>query len=321
MSTLLRTLPLILLAGCAGDESLDTWTGQGVLVIEGATVFMSPRVGPIQGGVVVIVDGVIEAVGVSGDLFVPPPDLWIDGSGLSVLSGFWNGHARVERDLLDAAASLGPEELQQMVQERFTRYGFTTVVDTESSPGGLAVLIDRIQSGEVMGPRIVSAPGGGQAPVHLPDPSSPVWSSELLARLAATDVALVPGLGFMIQAEDRGPESGLGVPPLTVEGGLSALRGFVDAGGRIVFGTGAGYLAAYDPMPEHLLLEEAGIPFAARLAALTTEPAARFGYDFVGAVEPGMVADLVLVEGDPEVDAMAFGRVRLVLREGRPLFW
>jgi hypothetical protein len=33
-----------------------------------------------------------------------------------------------------------------------------------------------------------------------------------------------------------------------------------------------------------------------------------------------MVADLVLLDGDPEVDATAFTRVNLVLREGRPLF-
>ena len=95
----------------------------------------------------------------------------------------------------------------------------------------------------------------------------------------------------------------------------------MDLGGRLIFGTGAGYNPRYDPMSEHILLEEGAIPFASRLASLTTEPAVRFGYGYVGGVWPGMVADLVLVEGDPEVDVTAFGRVRLVLREGRPLFW
>jgi imidazolonepropionase-like amidohydrolase len=101
---------------------------------------------------------------------------------------------------------------------------------------------------------------------------------------------------------------------------LARLRGFVEGGGRLVFGTGGGFAGQFDPLTDHLLWEEAGIPFAIRLAALTSEAAARFGYLYVGAVEIGMVADLVLLDGDPEVDATAFTRVNLVLREGRPLF-
>jgi hypothetical protein len=34
-----------------------------------------------------------------------------------------------------------------------------------------------------------------------------------------------------------------------------------------------------------------------------------------------MVADLVLVDGDPEADITSLARIRLVLREGRTIFW
>ena len=246
-----------------------------------------------------------------GELPVPPADLWIDGSGLSLLPGFWNAHVRMDAEVLYAALSATGPEIEALVRNRFSRFGFTTVVDTNTPREALEPLIERIQSGEVMGPRIISVQGGAMGGVRFPDPSGPPWSSGALAPLANRDVAVVPGLALHFG------DSGAYDP----ERELSALHGFVERGGRLVFGTGAGYVPRYDPMPDHLLLDEGGITFADHLASLTSEPAIRFGHDYLGRVAPGMVADLVLLDGDPEMDVTAFGRVRLVLREGRALFW
>jgi hypothetical protein len=302
---------LIGAASCTAADAPEEWTGEGALVIEGATVFTSPRTPAIYDGAVLVVDGIIEAVGEVGSFLVPPSAARIDGVGLSVLAGFWNSQTRMEEDILVAARVGSAAELQGLVRERYTRFGFTSIVDTGTPWDELSVLVDRIQSGEVMGPRIVSALDDGTARVWLPSADQPIWPAELAGGFVAEDVAAVAGLGFLRAG---------GASPVAVDEALGMVRAFVGTGGRLVFGTGAGYVDAYDPLPDHFLLSDAGIAFDVRLASLTTEPALRFGYAYAGEIAPGMVADLVLLEGDPEVDVTAFGRVQMVLREARGLF-
>jgi len=308
---------LTLIPACQDEVVEERLDGTGMLAIVGATVFTSPAVDPIENGVVIIVDGVVEAVGPRGMVPVPPAAAVFDGTGHSVVAGFWNAHVRMDPEILEVAAAGSAAELQQLLQERFSRFGFTTLVETSTPRGELDVLIERIQSGEVLGPRIVAVGGAQVFGVHFPDAVEIPWSPSLLEHLRSEDVALVSGLGLLIEESALDPVGGAARVDLALE----RLDGFVGSGGRLLFGNGAGYASQYDPLSELLLLADAGIPFAHRLASLTTVPANRFGFAYLGGVEPGLVADLVLLEGDPEVDVTAFGRVRLVLREGRPLFW
>ena len=89
----------------------------------------------------------------------------------------------------------------------------------------------------------------------------------------------------------------------------------------LLFGTDAGYRAEVDPTAEHQLLAKAGLPFAARLAMLTTAPATRFGVAArTGRLAPGLDADLVVLDGDPRTDPTAFARVRTTVRRGVVLY-
>lgn len=293
----------------------------GILVIEGATIFTSPGVPPIEEGTIVIVDGVIEGVGPRGSVPIPSRAQILDGAGLSLTAGFWNVHVRIDDEILAAAESAPAEQLQGLLWERFTRFGYSTIVETSHTREELASLVNRIDSGEVMGPRILVTGGADVPRVYYPDPLVFPWTPEFLAGLASSDVALVTGLELQRQASSVMNDGDLDRVSAAMEAGLRELRPFEDRGGRLIFGTGAGYIEQYDPLSEHLLLEDAGVTFAARLAALTTEPAFRFGYDYLGPVETGMVADLVLMDGDPEADITSLARVRLVLREGRTIFW
>jgi hypothetical protein len=151
-----------------------------------------------------------------------------------------------------------------------------------------------------MGPRILVVGGLDVPRVHFPDPLAFPWSGEFLSGLIGGDIALVTGIEVQRRAATLLNNGNLDVVATSMNAALSALRPFEDQGGRLLFGTGSGYIDQYDPMSEHLLLEDAGLSFATRLAALTSEPSIRFGFDYLGAVEPGMVADLVLVDGDPE---------------------
>ena len=119
-------------------------------------VYVSPTDEPIRDGVVIIESGKIAAVGSRASLAVPHNLPAIDCSGLTVVAGFWNSHVHFfERKWANAAAIPAPE-LSRQLQDMFTRYGFTSVFDTGSMWENTRRIRDRIESGEVPGPRIRS---------------------------------------------------------------------------------------------------------------------------------------------------------------------
>lgn len=309
-----------LFAGCADEPAQDEWLGEGLVVIEGAMVFTSAHADPIPDGVVVILDGIIEAVGERGRVQVPPGARRMSASGLSVLPGFWNADVRIDAELRELALEGEAWELEEAIEERFTRFGFTTIVDTDSDFADLATLRERIGSWEVAGPRIF--PAGGGLPVGVAraveGPGAAAFpDAARLQDLAARDVALIPALSRLAApGETETPEAAAA----RTQAALDALADFVGRGGVLVFGTGAGYVPDFDPTVEFMLLDEAGVPFERILEALTAEPAARFGFDFTGMIEAGMIADLVLVDGDPSADIGALDRVRAVIRDGITIY-
>lgn len=308
------------LVGC-GDPAPDRDARAGdLLVIEGATVFTSALTDPIEDGVVVILDGVIEAVGVRGEVQVPPAARRIAAAGLSVLPGFWNADVRADEELLELAASGSSRELGEALQERFTRYGFTTIAETSTPIERLAPLMDRIAAGEVGGPRVVATEGrpvpgliwagSGEGPDPLSD-----WRSRVPA--SPSDAALVPSLTRVSTPRPGEPPEAAVARTSEL---LETLGEFVARGGALIFGSGAGYVPEFDPGLEYLLMEEGGVPAWQILDALTFEAAERFGHGYTGLVEPGMVADLVVVDGDPWGDPGALQRVLWVLRDGRTVY-
>ena len=93
------------------------------------------------------------------------------------------------------------------------------------------------------------------------------------------------------------------------------------AGRRILAGTDAaspGTAHGVSLHDELHLMVEAGLPTAAALAAATSAPAAALGLPDRGTLTPGLRADLLLVDGDPELDITATRRVAQVWRAGRP---
>lgn len=134
-------------------------TGNGVppIVLLGARIYASPFQGPIGNGVVVIRDGKIAAVGNRAQVLIPEGMGILDCSGMTIMAGFQNSHVHFSEAKWNDAAKLPAAQLTNQLREMFTRYGFTSVVDLGSYLQNTEALRERIDSGEVPGPRILTA--------------------------------------------------------------------------------------------------------------------------------------------------------------------
>ena len=92
----------------------------------------------------------------------------------------------------------------------------------------------------------------------------------------------------------------------------------------MIFGTGTPFAFGnffHSVMNEVRALKLAGLPNQAILRMATSDAATALGIsDRVGTTEPGKLADLVLLDGDPVSDIEALGRVDLVMKEGRVVY-
>ena len=150
-------------------------------------------------------------------------------------------------------------------------------------------------------------------------PSGGPWSASFVERLKAAHMALIPTLTLW-HVESRNEsreefEKGMN----TVV--LPQLRAYSEAGGQILFGTDVGYIEQFDTSEEFLWMSRAGMSFQQILAALTTNPAERFGYaNRSGRIAKGSDGDLVILSADPEQDINAFSKVRYTVRDGKVIY-
>jgi imidazolonepropionase-like amidohydrolase len=98
----------------------------------------------------------------------------LDCSRLTITTGFWNSHIHFTERKWEDAARIPAPELSGQLQAMLTQYGFTSVFDTGSMWDNTRRLRDRIESGEIPGPRIRSTgeilyPKGGSASDQILD--------------------------------------------------------------------------------------------------------------------------------------------------------
>jgi imidazolonepropionase-like amidohydrolase len=207
-------------------------------------------------------------------------------------------------------AQLTREELLVLVEEAH-RLGYRTCAHCEGLAGTeLAVEagVDTIEHGMYLNQR--------------PD---------LLERMAAQGQVLVPTLTFLLHVAGVEPsEAGAPSPwsPLLVELGrhnveqatltVAAAR---EAGVRLAMGSDAAPL--HRGARELLRMVEAGLSTEAALRAATAGGAYALGLEAeIGTIEPGRLADLLVVDGDPLSEPTLLcdrDRIWLVLRLGKPV--
>jgi imidazolonepropionase-like amidohydrolase len=135
--------------------------------------------------------------------------------------------------------------------------------------------------------------------------------------MAARGIALCPTLAAG-EAYERyfGDRSARGTSPRLLAKRVS-FKAAVDAGVTIVNGSDVGVFAHGDNARELELLVEFGLPTEKALRAATMDAARVLRMDTkVGAIKPGLLADLVAVDGDPTKDIAALRRVKLVIKGG-----
>lgn len=140
---------------CRGDA-------QDLAVLH-ARVYASATAQPVDDTSVLIRAGKIAAVG--RQVVIPAGTPTLACEGCVVFAGFWNTHVHFMEPKWADAEHLPAEELTRQLQQMLTHSGFTTVVDVGSAPADTMALRRRIESGEVLGPRIYTA-GAPLYPVH-----------------------------------------------------------------------------------------------------------------------------------------------------------
>ena len=141
----------------------------------------------------------------------------------------------------------------------------------------------------------------------------------MISDMLSSQMALIPTLKLhQWELERFGDTTGNNPLLLTA---IQQLRSYANAGGEILFGTDVGYMSDYSPVDEYLLMGKAGMDYLQILAALTTNPAKRFGRQKqTGSLKAGMDADLVLLSADPADDVKNFAAVKYTISKGRIIF-
>jgi imidazolonepropionase-like amidohydrolase len=151
-------------------------------------------------------------------------------------------------------------------------------------------------------------------------PLSGPWSPELIRRMKANRMALVPTLTLF---EVEGKKFGESAEDIAAELKVACgqLKSYADAGGEVLFGTDVGYTDFFDTAEEYTLMKRAGLSFQQILASLTTNPADRFGYSGrSGRIARDMAADLVVLDGDPANEITALAKVHYVILDGKMIY-
>lgn len=142
-------------------------------------------------------------------------------------------------------------------------------------------------------------------------------TAEIFASMAAKHIALCPTLAASDATSRYRGWTGSEPAPPAVALNRSSLRLAVKAGVPICMGGDVGVFAHGDNAREMALMVAAGISPARVLIAATSGNARWMRLsDRLGAVKPGLIADLVAVAGDPTADIAAVRRIRMVMKGG-----
>ena len=131
------------LACAACGEPAEALVGEGLLVLEGATLIDGTGAEPREDSVIVVDDDRILRVGSTGDFHYPDSARRTDVSGHFVLPGLIDMHVHVH-----------PKARIETVQA-LLEFGVTTIRSPGAAPDAGVELRDQIEAGRIRGPRMI----------------------------------------------------------------------------------------------------------------------------------------------------------------------
>jgi imidazolonepropionase-like amidohydrolase len=152
--------------GLAGKP--DSRVGDTLILGDAKKIYTGPDVPPIEHGSVLIQGGKIVSIEPGPVNGLASKAIHINCAGKVITAGFQNSHIHFTETKWDDAAHQPAAKLGQQLQEMLTRYGVTTAVDLSSFLANTVALRARVESGELAGPRILTAGSGLFPPDGLP---------------------------------------------------------------------------------------------------------------------------------------------------------
>ncbi|MEQ9438860.1 MAG: amidohydrolase family protein [Cyclobacteriaceae bacterium] len=143
---------------------------------------------------------------------------------------------------------------------------------------------------------------------------------EVFALMAEKGVALCPTLaaGDAIM-QYRGWQKGTDPEPERIQQKRESFRQALQAGVTLCAGGDTGVFTHGDNARELIMMAEYGMEKIAVLRSATSVNAEALGLaDQLGRIRPGLLADMVLVAGNPQADLQSLYKVRWVMKGGKP---